>query len=229
MKHHKKHGEPEQGDQPKQESGVTPPVSPTEETAPAQQVGPQELDDLRRQVEALQKERDDLFARLQRLSADYANYQKRTARQVADSVAYEKERLLRTLLPICDNFELTIQKTHSGQNADMVLAGVRIVYDQILDVLRSHGVEPIKASNETFDPVLHEALMQRCDPEKADNLIVEECQRGYLLAGKVLRPSKVIVNKTPALGSEPVPEPTEQPQAEPSETPGPGQEPTCEE
>jgi len=208
MKQHKKHDEQEPTMQPMQPA----PNPPPQHEQPAQGQGQtvsQEVDSLRQQVEAIQKERDDLFARLQRLSADYANYQKRVPKQVADSVAYEKERLIRTLLPVCDNFELTIQKGNTIENAEMVLAGVRIVYDQILDVLKNHGVEPIQAINKAFNPVLHEALMQRCDPEKADNLVIEECQKGYLLAGKVLRPSKVIVNKVPLPGSPPVSNPTE--------------------
>jgi molecular chaperone GrpE len=158
---------------------------------------PQEMEQLRSQLEALQKERDDLFARLQRLSADYANYQKRVQKQITDSVEYEKEKLIRSVLPVCDNFELTIQKAGTGENTEMVLAGVQIVYEQMLDVLKAHEVEPIKATDTKFDPSRHEALMQRCDPEKEDGLILEECQRGYMLAGRVLRPSKVIVNKAP--------------------------------
>lgn len=206
MKHHKRHGEPEQNEQPSQESSGVPPASEAEARASVPQEGPREW-------EALQKERDDLFSRLQRLSADYANYQKRVSRQIADAVAYEKEGLFRTLLPVCDNFELTIQKGNSVPNTDMVLAGIKIVYDQMLDVLRSHGVEPIQAMNGPFDPALHEALMQRCDPEKGDNVVVEECQRGYLLAGKVLRPSKVIVNKIPAPCPEVAPAPSVPPEA----------------
>jgi len=155
------------------------------------------MEQLRSQLETLQKERDDLFARLQRLSADYANYQKRVSKQITDSVVYEKEKLIRSVLPVCDNFELTIQKAGSVENTEMVLAGVQIIYEQMLEVLKANEVEPIKATDTKFDPSRHEALMQRCDPEKEDGLILEECQRGYTLAGKVLRPSKVIVNKAP--------------------------------
>jgi molecular chaperone GrpE len=195
MRHHQKHPENEEALQPQ---------PPAQESAPASQTpgdkrveAPQEMEPLRSQLEALQKERDDLFARLQRLSADYANYQKRVQKQITDSVVYEKEKLFRSVLPVCDNFELTIQKAGTGENTEMVLAGVQIVYEQMLEVLKVHEVEPIKATDTKFDPSRHEALMQRCDPEKEDGLILEECQRGYMLAGKVLRPSKVIVNKAP--------------------------------
>jgi molecular chaperone GrpE len=195
MKHPKKHPETEETVQNLPPLPESVPVSPEagEKTVQA----PQELESLRSQLEALQKERDDLFARLQRLSADYANYQKRVSKQIADSVMYEKEKLIRSVLPVCDNFELTIQKAGTGENSEIVLAGVRIIYEQMMDLLKAHEVEPIKVTDTKFDPSRHEALMQRCDLQKEDGLILEECQRGYILAGKVLRPSKVIVNKAP--------------------------------
>jgi len=195
MKHPKKHPDAQEALQGQPPLSEPAPESQTsgDKTAAA----PQEVESLRPQLEALQKERDDLFARLQRLSADYSNYQKRVPKQISDSVTYEKEKFIRSVLPICDNFELTIQKAGSGENAEMVMAGVRIIYEQMLDVLKAHEVEPIQTQDSKFDPARHEALMQRCDPNKEDCLILEECQRGYMLAGKVLRPSKVIVNKVP--------------------------------
>ena len=63
-----------------------------------------ELQELRETLEGLQKEKDELFGKLQRVSADYANYQKRAPKQIADTIGYEKERIIKTLLPVLDNF-----------------------------------------------------------------------------------------------------------------------------
>lgn len=155
----------------------------------------EEIESLRKQLEVLQSERDDLFGKLQRVSADYANFQKRTARQVADSIVYEKEHLIKTLLPTLDNFDHTFEKSQAAESVEAVLAGVRIVYDQMLDTLRSHGVEIIEAMGQPFDPSRHEAMMRREDSGHEDNTILEEFQKGYALNGRVIRPSKVIVNK----------------------------------
>jgi molecular chaperone GrpE len=157
-------------------------------------VGPEEL---RRQMEKLQMEKDELFAKLQRVSADYANFEKRVAKQTADTIAYEKERLIKTLLPALDNFEHTLANALVADNADAFVKGVRIIYDQMLDILKSHGVEQIKALREKFDPAQHEAMMQRTEPEMADDVVLEEFQKGYTLNGRLIRPSKVIVNKLP--------------------------------
>jgi molecular chaperone GrpE len=211
MKTDKKHPESESTPGPDQDTGT-----PKPETA--QESGPeQELQQIRVQLQTLQGERDELFGRLQRLSADYANYQKRVHKQVADAVGQEREKVMRSLLAVCDNLEMTIQQAKSN-NLQAILTGVQIVYDQMMDVLRTHGVEPIKALDQGFDPTLHQALQQRSDPDKEDNLVLEECQKGYLLAGRTLRPSRVIVNRAPTL-SNPNPPEAGPPQSTEEKTP----------
>ena len=156
-----------------------------------------ELEELHQQLNELQKEKDELFAKLQRVSADYANFQKRVPKQIRDSVAYEKEMIIKSLLPALDNFEHTLQNEQSAENTEAFVKGVRIIYDQMLDILKAHGVEQINALGEKFDPSLHEAMMQKANPEEQDNIVLEEFQKGYKLNGRVIRPSKVIVNKLP--------------------------------
>ncbi len=146
-------------------------------------------------IEDLQKDRDQLFAKLQRVSADYDNLQKRTSKQIAESISYEKERIIKAILPVLDNFEHTLQNASSVETVDVFLKGTQIIYDQMLDILKSLNVEQIKALGEIFDPVMHQAVMQKTEPEKDENVVLEEFQKGYTLNGRVIRPSKVIVNK----------------------------------
>jgi len=161
------------------------------------------LEELRKTIEGLQQEKDELFAKLQRVSADYANFQKRAPKQIADSTAYEKEKIIKTLLPALDNFEHTLQNARSAENVDVLIKGIQIIYDQMLDILKSHGVEQIKALGEKFDPALHEAMMQKTEPEQEEDIVLEEFQKGYKLNGRAIRPSKVIVNKhTPEQAAE---------------------------
>lgn len=171
-----------------------------------------ESEELRSKTENLQKEKDELFAKLQRVSADYDNFQKRTARQIVDTIGYEKEKIIKTILPALDNFEHTLQNAHSVENADALLKGIKIIYDQMLDILKLHNVEQIKALGEVFNPALHEAMMQKNEPEQEENIVLEEFQKGYTLNGRVIRPAKVIVNKLtqeqPAKQNEEPPEQT---------------------
>jgi molecular chaperone GrpE len=157
-----------------------------------------ELEDQHDTIESLQKEKDELFAKLQRVSADYANYQKRVPKQISDTIAYEKERIIKTLLPALDNFEHTLQNAHSAENVDVLIKGIRIIYDQFLDILKSHNVEQIDSLGEIFDPALHQAMRQNTDPEKGQDVVLEEFQKGYKLNGRVIRPSRVVVNKLPS-------------------------------
>ena len=150
---------------------------------------------LSEKVEKIQKEKDELFAQLQRVSADYANYQKRSVKQISDSVSFEKEMVIKSLLPAIDNFEHTIANAEKAEDVEVLANGIRIVYDQFLDTLKSHEVEQIQAVDEHFDPSLHQAMMRRSEPEKEDGIVLEEFQKGYKLNDRVIRPSKVIVNK----------------------------------
>ena len=158
----------------------------------------QDSEELGGQMRDLQSQKDELFEKLQRLSADYANFQKRVPKQIADTIAYEKEKIIKTLLPALDNFEHTLQNADSAENVDAFVKGVQIIYDQMLDILKSHGVEVIKALGEKFDPAVHEAMMQKAEPDTKDNVVLEEFQKGYKLNTRVIRPSKVIVNKLPS-------------------------------
>lgn len=157
-----------------------------------------ELEELRQQLDALQQEKEELFGKLQRVSADYANFQKRAPKQVSDSIAYEREKLIKSLLPTLDNFEHTLQKADSAENVEVLIKAVQIIYDQVLNILKSHGVEQINALGQEFDPALHEAMLQKAESNKRDNTVLEEYQKGYKLNGRVIRPSKVIVNKLPS-------------------------------
>jgi molecular chaperone GrpE len=152
-------------------------------------------EELQTRIEQLQKEKEELFAKLQRVGADYDNLQKRTAKQIADTTGYEKEKIIKTFLPVLDNLELTIRNAQSAANVNVLLEGVQMVYEQMLGILKSHNVEQIKAVGEPFDPALHDAVMPRAENEKEDNIVLEECQKGYMLNGRVIRHCKVIVNK----------------------------------
>lgn len=157
-----------------------------------------EIKELRERLEDLQEEKEKLFGKLQRVSADYSNFQKRVPKQIADSLAYEKEAIIKTLLPALDNFEHTLQNARNAENTEAIIKGIEIVYGQLLDSLRSQGVEQINALDTKFDPSMHEAIMQKPDDEKDEGTVLEEFQKGYKLNGRVIRPNKVVVSKQPA-------------------------------
>ncbi|MFH1370883.1 MAG: nucleotide exchange factor GrpE [Planctomycetota bacterium] len=154
-----------------------------------------QVEQMRKQIEDLRKEKDDIFAKLQRVAADYDNFQKRSAKQITDSVAYEKDKTIKTMLPVLDDFERALAH---AENSDSVAEGVKLVYEHLKGVLRSQGVEQIETTGQRFDPSMHEAIVQQSDDSKEDGVVLEELQKGYKLNGRVIRASRVVVNKTPA-------------------------------
>jgi len=158
-----------------------------------------EIESLRQQIKQLEEEKQGLFEQLQRVSADYANFQKRAPRQIADSVAYEKKAFLRSLLPSLDNFEHAFagSDARSEEALRKIIDGIHMVYDHMIDALRAHGVQKMDSLGKPFDPEHHEAMMQRTDKDKDNNIVLEVFQPGYLLNGQVLRPARVVVNKLP--------------------------------
>ena len=156
------------------------------------------IEELEQQLQTLTAEKQEVFEQLQRISADYANFQKRSPKHIADSVAYEKKVILRSLLPSIDNLEHALSHTSNAPGPEAMetfIQGIQLVLDHMLDALKGHGVKRIEALGQPFDPNLHEAMMRRTEPEKEDDTVLEVHQAGYMMGDQVLRPSKVIVNK----------------------------------
>ncbi|MBW8016977.1 MAG: nucleotide exchange factor GrpE [Planctomycetes bacterium] len=178
-----------------------------------------EVVNLEKKIEELSQENAETFAKLQRISADYANFQKRAPKQIADSVAYQKIEIIKSLLPSIDNFEHALNGAKTADSLDSVIEGIQLVFDHMIDALKVHGVERISSLGEQFDPSLHEAMMRREEEGKPENEILEEFQSGYKVGEQVIRPCKVIVNKLPE-EEQPHPEETEQNETESQEQEG---------
>ncbi len=154
------------------------------------------------QIEQLKADKQELNDKYLRLGADYANFQKRVPKQVADSVAYDKRMFFRSLLSSLDNFSHALNGAEAAVKSPEAMQGwingIRIVHRHLLDTLKTHGVESIASVGKLFDPSIHEAVTFRTEPGKPDGVVLEEFQPGYSFNGQALRPSKVIINKLPA-------------------------------
>ncbi|KKL77972.1 hypothetical protein LCGC14_2029560, partial [marine sediment metagenome] len=145
--------------------------------------------------EDLQAQRDDLMARLQRVSADYLNYQKRVQRDISEARDFANADLIGELLAMLDDMERALQAARANHGEDdPLLTGMQLVYDKALDVLARHGLTPIDSVGQPFDPTCHEAMMQQPSSDHDSPAVLTELQRGYRLKGRVLRPARVIVS-----------------------------------
>ena len=101
-------------------------------------------------------------------------------------------------MPIVDNFERARQQLDpQGEEAQALHRSYQGLYKQLVDVLKQLGVAPMRVIGEPFDPTLHEAVMREPNDQQAEDIVLEELQRGYHLNGRVLRHALVKVSMGP--------------------------------
>jgi molecular chaperone GrpE len=148
-------------------------------------------------VQALQARVEQLEEKLARARADLQNAQKRHAIERSQAIRYANAEVMKSLLGVLDDFERSLEAAQTSSNLEAVVDGVRLVYENLTKALRDHGLEPIPALHEPFDPEVHEALLQERSQDYPPGTVVQEVARGYRLRDRVVRPSKVIVSKKP--------------------------------
>ena len=152
---------------------------------------------LRRQLEAKELEAKENYDRLLRQAAELENYKKRAAREKTEAIRYANESLVKDLLPVLDNLERALDYAQGGGNGKPLLEGIEMVLKSFVEILGKHGVNPISAVGEPFDPNKHEAIAQVVTQEHKPNTVVEEHHKGYYLLDRLLRPAQVSVAKPP--------------------------------
>jgi molecular chaperone GrpE len=148
-------------------------------------VSDDELARLRQELEDAKKLANERLEQLLRCRAELDNVIKRNSRDSEQLARFASETIIKTLLVFLDSLE------QAAQHDD----GSRALYDQLLDIMRSEGLEPIDAVGKRFDPFVHEAMMQVESQEAEDGIVVQEFQKGYTLHSRVIRTSKVAVAK----------------------------------
>jgi molecular chaperone GrpE len=151
------------------------------------------------EMKKLQTERDELFDRLARVTADYQNSRKRLEADMEQRAVYANSALIKSLLPVIDNFERALAVDPQKSDAATIIKGLQLVHDQWMTVLKSQAVEEIAPQpGAPFDPSQHQALMQQADERYTNKgpTVVQLLQKGYMLNDRVLRPAQVAVSKT---------------------------------
>ncbi|MCD6087568.1 MAG: nucleotide exchange factor GrpE [Candidatus Hydrothermae bacterium] len=152
---------------------------------------------LKEDFEKLKKERDDYKELYMRAVADFENYKKRMAEDWKKTVEYASERLILELLPVIENLKRALESAEKAKDAEALIKGVRMVYDQLMAVLSKEGLKPFSSKGESFDPRIHEAITTVETDELPPGTVVEELEGGYFFKDKLLRPARVSVAKEP--------------------------------
>ena len=141
--------------------------------------------ELKKRLEVAQNLAEERLDQLKRCRADLDNTLKIAAREREEHARYASEKLISKLLCVLDSLEQASKHDE----------GCRVLYNQLLDVLKGEGLEAITALGQKFDPYKHEALMQVKSDELDEDYVAQEIQRGYTLNSRVIRFSKVAVVK----------------------------------
>ena len=174
--------------------GLDPSVSDAQSTALDQAA---ELAKLRENLEAKEKEANENYDRYVRQVAESENFRKRANRERDEAIRFANEALVKDLLPVIDNLERAVAHAKDGGNGKPLVEGVEMVLRGFFDTLAKHGVVPIAAVGQRFDPEKHEAMAQIESGTYEPDTVVEEYHKGYLLRDRLLRPALVSVAKTP--------------------------------
>ncbi len=169
--------------------------APDGEAAPEAPAETEELEPLEEQVK-------ELTDRLQRKTAEFANYQKRIQKEMDETRRYAIKPLALDLLQVLDSLERALitsadDQSENQQGMEEFTKGFKMIYDQLMGALTSHGIVSIEAKNEPFDPNCHDAVMEEENPDLPDRTVIDELVKGYMLHERLLRPSRVRVSRIP--------------------------------
>lgn len=149
---------------------------------------------LQEKVDKLEEELKQSEDKYLRLYAEFENFKRRKNKEIETNNVYKSQKVITEILPSLDNLERALQVESDNEEIKSLLKGVEMVYEGLLNVLKSEGVELIETENAQFDPNYHHAVMQDEDSEKESGVILDTFQKGYKLKDRVIRPAMVKVN-----------------------------------
>ena len=177
-----------------QEEVVEESVENAEETAEAvEEKKAEEL--LQEKIEKIEEEVKASEDKYLRLYAEFENFKRRKNQEIETNNIYKSQKVITEILPSLDNLERALQVDSDNEEVKALRKGVEMVYEGILNALKSEGVEVVETENVQFDPNIHHAVMQGEESDKESGVILDTFQKGYKLKDRVIRPAMVKVNQ----------------------------------
>lgn len=148
------------------------------------------------QVRKLQEDNQTLLEKVKLAQAEVVNYRKRKDEETQNMLKFANQDLITELINVVDNFERAIKLDDNDLTDELskFLDGFKMMYANLMEILKKFGVEEINRVGEVFDPNLEQALMTDSIEEMDDDVVTEVLLKGYKLNGRVIRPASVKVN-----------------------------------
>ena len=144
--------------------------------------------------DALQKERDDLYDRLLRKTAEFDNFRKRVERDRKEMIEWAAADVIGDLLSIVDDFDRALA-ADAPPEAQVYKSGLELIQRQLAELLKKRGVTAVEALGADFDPHLHQAVAYEEVAGAREGEVVGVMAKGYKLGDRLLRPALVKVAK----------------------------------
>ncbi|RZB34082.1 MAG: molecular chaperone GrpE [Desulfobacteraceae bacterium Eth-SRB2] len=147
-------------------------------------------------LESMEQESKDSHDRFLRVSAEFENYKKRAAREMNDFRKFANESFAKEMLSVVDNLDRAIESSSDDNHSNSsVVEGVNMTLKEILKIFGQFGVKPFESLGKTFDPAVHQAVMQEESDDHPEKTILTELEKGYMIHDRLLRPAMVVVSK----------------------------------
>ena len=141
----------------------------------------------------LKEENALLNDKILRLSAEMQNMKKHYAMELENILKYQGEDIIKKILPVLDNFDRAIEMDSSID--EKYLEGFKLIYANLVNILKELGVTEIECLGKVFDPNTMEAVLTEEVIEEEPDVVLVVLQKGYMYKDKLLRPAMVKVNK----------------------------------
>ena len=156
---------------------------------------PQQIEELKQKA----AKADEHWDRLLRTTADLENFKKRAARERQEAIKFANASLLEKLIPALDNFDMALAAANNAErhSTESLKTGIAMIYNQLKAALADTGLEEIDATNQPFDPNLHEAVSHQESADVPEGQVLQQLRKGYKLRERLIRPATVVVARKP--------------------------------
>lgn len=184
-----------------EQPNAAPPTDPHAESDPqsespnADAAAPEEKES---EVDKLKRELEEMRDKFLYLQADYQNYRKRTAKDIADARIYGAAGVLEPFLTVYDFLNMAKAAAEKSDNIESIRQGLNMILGEYVKALDENGVKKVTTVGSKFDPELHEAVANEPSDTIPEGEIIREWSGGYQYGSRLLRPARVVVSSGPA-------------------------------
>lgn len=155
-----------------------------------------EIEKLEVEVDKLKAEKVELNDKYLRLFAEFQNYRRRTAKEKMDIIQTAGRDVIKSLLPVLDDFNRAKKAADDDDSVEAFSEGVELVYEKLQNVLKQQGLKAVGSNGEVFNADIHEAITEIPAPtEELKGKVLDTVESGYALNDKLIRYPKVVVGK----------------------------------